>query len=88
MCSRNRKLIFELLLLLSCMFMSGCDNAQRTDCYEMRTSQGLRADGTPCMCTFYYPSQNGSPKPPACYTTCRDNSSGNVVNDCSAPPPL
>jgi hypothetical protein len=84
---RKRKPILQVLLLASCMFMPGCDDTPPTDCYEMRTSEGTRADLTACTCTFYYPSGNGSPRGPACYKSCRDTS-GVEVHDCSALPPL
>jgi hypothetical protein len=84
---RKRKPIFQLLLLASCILMPGCDNTPPTDCHEMRTSQGLRADGTACTCTYFFGTQNGTPKPPACHVSCQDNTTGNVVSDCTAPPP-
>ncbi len=84
---RKRKPIFRLLLLASCIVMPGCDDTPKTDCYEMRTSQGQRADGTACTCTYFFGTENGVPKPPACNISCRDNTTGNVVSDCTAPPP-
>lgn len=76
-----------VVLLAVGMFGLGatCGGSGPTDCYEMRTASGTTGDGTPCSCTFYYPSTDSSASGPVCHQECRDDR-GRTVFDCSALP--
>lgn len=61
-----------------------------TDCYEMRQVEGTRpSNGEFCLCTFLYPSGDGSgPVGSPCDTKCKDRR-GQLIppSDCTAIPP-